>query len=210
MHSQMHAQHSSVSQHLPTSQNATRRELLRVVLRETLQRHGIPSQWIAAECLTTTSRNGERGIHWRLQVKHWDPRILTYGVAIQNALIKRVMGFDPVASAWLSGISWQFALDDESGCPPLPHPGSWTSEPHETHDAPKPAPAASQGDATIIEGPVRIAAPVQQPAAGTDGDAARADLDKLLAIRDADFREHAEGESPAWTRTEPAKLSSER
>jgi hypothetical protein len=208
--SQFHSQMpSSMAQHQPLSQSATRRELLRVVLRETLQRHGIPSQWIGAECLTATSRTGERGIHWRLLIKHWDPRLLMHCVAIQNALIKRVMTFDPVASVWLSGISWQFALADESECPPLPHPGSWTSEPHEARNA---APVAvAQGDATVIEGPVHIASPVQPAPAPSESDAARADLDKLLAIRDADFREHAEGDQlPAWTRTEPAKLTEQR
>jgi hypothetical protein len=200
---------SSSPQHMPVSQSATRRELLRVVLRETLQRHGIPAQWIGAECLTTTSRTGERGVHWRLLIKHWDPRILMHSVALQNALIKRVMTFDPVASAWLSGISWQFALADESECPPLPHPGSWTSEPHEARKAAAVA-ALQQGDATVIEGPVHIASARQPAPAPSEPDPARADLDKLLAIRDADFRQHADGDLPAWTRTEPAKLSEER
>jgi hypothetical protein len=38
-----------------------------------------------------------------------------------------------------------------------------------------------------------------------DAEAARADLDALLAVRDADFRRHT-GEAPAWSSTEPAKL----
>ena len=149
----------------------------------------MPAPWIVGESLATTSRNGERGVHWRLLVKHWDPRILEHGVAFQQALIKRVTTFDPQASTWLSGISWQFALDDESECPPMPHPGSWTAAPKDT------APAG------IIEGPVHIA-----PA---DKDGAHADLEKLLEIRDADYRRHAAGEPSAWPRTEPAKLSEE-
>jgi hypothetical protein len=200
--SQPHSQlSSSQSQQHAMSQNSTRRELLRVVLRDTLHRQGIPTEWIAAEVLTTTSRTGERGVHWRLLVKHWDPRILTHGVAIQHALIKRVTAFDPVASTWLSGISWQFALEDESACPQLPHPGSWTSPLSEA--APQPAAAAPDGG--VIEGPVHIA-DAAPPAREKDAESARADLDQLLAIRDADFREHASSAAGTWVKTEPAKL----
>src|SRR5438067_10195278 len=190
--SQTHSHLSSgASQRIAASQNTTRREMLRVVLRETLQRLGIPVQWIGAECLTATSRKGERGVHCRLLVKHWDARILTHGVAIQQALIKRVMAFDPTSPTWLNGVSWQFALPDESACPPLPHPGSWTSEPHGTHQAHE-APDAAAGTG-IIEGPVRIAAVARHSAPASDADAARADLDRLLAVRDADFRQYTSG-----------------
>lgn len=196
--------HSQLSSSLPqqhaVSQGTARRELLRVALRDTLRHHGLPADWIGAEVLGSTSRTGERGVHWRLLVKHWDPRILTHGVAIQHALIKRVTTFDPVASTWLSGISWQFALQDESVCPPLPHPGSWTSAPAE---AAQPAPVAVGPDGGVIEGPIHIA-----DSAGSrhekDLDGAKADLDQLLAIRDADFRQHASAGN--WVKTEPAKL----
>lgn len=199
--SRMHSQLSSgeLSQlQVVTAQGGTRRELLRVVLRDTLNRHGIPSDWLAAEVLATSNRNGERGVHWRLVVKHWDPRLLSCAVAFQQALIKRVTTFDPLASTWLTGISWQFALEDESQCPPLPHPGSWTAAPHEAVQV-TPVPAANE-DSGVIEGPVHIAAK-----AGRDIDDARADLEQLLALRDADFRQHSAG-GQTWASTEPAKL----
>jgi len=202
--SHMHSQLSMgpASQQHTTSQSATRKELLRVVLRDTLHRHGIPPDWIGAETLTVTSRTGERAVHWRLLVKHWDPRLLEHGVALQQALIKRVLTFDPVASNWLSGISWQFTLDDESVCPQMPHPGSWTAQPQATPTAV--AEPVAQGD--VIAGPVHIADPQPQPAEGTHD--ARADLDALLAIRDADFQQHADapGATRTWARTEPARL----
>jgi hypothetical protein len=194
--SQMHSQISSgMSQQLAQSQNTTRRELLRVVLRDTLNRHGIPTSWIAAELVTTTSRSGERGIHWRLMVKHWDPRLLEHTVALQNALVKRVLTFDPLAVNWLNGISWQIALEDESVCPALPPPPTWTLN-HRAATAPQ----GPSGD--VIEGPVRIGA----DAAQSD---VKAELDELLKIRDEDFRRHsADGTvTPrTYAKTEPAKL----
>jgi hypothetical protein len=211
--SQMHAQPQSQShlssrpsQQAAAAQNTTRRELLRVVLRDTLNRHGIPASWISADVLASTSRGGERGVHWRMVVKHWDPRLLTHGIAIQNALIKRVMTFDPLASAWLSGISWQFALEDESECPPLPHPGVWTSVPHAPHTIAQPAaPLDNGGD--VIQGPVHIGA---APKAQETGEGAKADLERLLAVRDADFKNNGgtEATQPMWLGTEPAPLAS--
>lgn len=186
------SQHSAAA-----AQGTTRRELLRVVLRDTLTRHGIPAAWIAAEVLATSSPTGERGVHWRLVIRHWDPRLLACGVALQHALIKRITSFDPLASNWLSGISWQFALGDESQCPPLPHPGSWTAPPHEAMRVSF-APAREAG---VIEGPVHIE---QQGARPGPGDPARVDLDQLLAARDADFTKNAGAQT--WVRTEPAKL----
>lgn len=195
--SRLHSQFDA-SQQAPDTQS-TRRELLRVVLRDTLHRHGIPAAWIAGEMLSTTSRNGERGVHWRLHIKHWDARLVTHAVALQQALMRRVVTFDPLASKWLSGVSWQFALDDESECPALPHPTSWTT-------TPKPAATAS---ASVPEGGMMIGSVHlgSQAAVARDAAAERADLNDLLAIRDADFRQHAAGGAArTWASTEPAKL----
>jgi len=195
--SQMHSQISSgMSLQLAQSQNTTRRELLRVVLRDSLNRHGIPTAWIVPELLTTTSRGGEKGIHWRLHIKHWDARLLECTVSLQNALIKRVLAFDPLAANWLNGISWQLSLDDESMCTPLPNPTSWTMQQKPVRVAEALAPV----EVDVIEGPVHIGA------SGKQSDA-RADLDQLLALRDADFARHADDKTaPVFASTEPAKL----
>lgn len=131
------AQHSQLyapSQMMPASLNATRRELLRVVLRDTLNKHGIPSAWIGADVLTAMGRDREPGIHLRILLKHWEPRLMECAVAFQRSLVARAELFDPQVGAWLMGISWQYALQDESRCPAMPDPVSWT--------APRPAPAA--------------------------------------------------------------------
>jgi hypothetical protein len=188
------------------SQNSGRREMLRVVLRDTMNRHGVPSAWITAETLVASSRaRGQSGIHWRLSIKHWDSRLPTHCVAFQNNLIKRVMTFDPMASEWLMGISWQFVLEDESECPAMPHPGLWTAEAHAPRAVSEPTAVAGG----VIAGPVRIvdygaAAAKEQPSS-------KEDLELLFAVRDADMKKHAEGAGydatqPMFARTEPAKL----
>lgn len=194
------------------SDSTTRRELLRVVLRNTLNRHGIPTTWIGAEMLLATSRGREPGIHWRLVVKHWDPRLLTHAVALQNALIVRVLAFDPLAAGWLMGISWQFSLPDESSCPPMPHPGWWTSEQRPG----EPDSVASEldgGSGDVIAGPVRIGA-ASIPESDPDADV-KSDLERLFAVRDAELELHrvsagaSEATQPMYLKTEPQPLESE-
>jgi hypothetical protein len=171
------------------SAGGSRREMLRVALRDTLNRHGIPATWITAEALSSTARNGEqRGIHWRLVVRHWDPRLLNHGIALQHSLIKRVTAFDPMASGWLTGISWQFALPDEAVCPPMPHPGTWTSEPRAER---------------LLAHTETIAQATPEP------ESAKAHLEQLFSIRDADFKLHngaQDAAQPQFQKTEPSPL----
>lgn len=111
----------------PASAASTRRELLRVVLRDTLIKHGIPNAWLSCEMLATSGGGRTAGMHLRLLVKHWDPRLLKHGVAFENSLCQRAALFDPEATDWLTGISWQFALDDPAACPAMPDPAIWTT-----------------------------------------------------------------------------------
>jgi hypothetical protein len=218
----------------PISQeNSSRRELLRLVLRDTLNRTGIPTSWIGADLLAATSRGREPGIHVRLLLKHWDPRLMLHGIAFEQAYKKRVLTLDPLADRWLLGISWQFALDDESICPPMPHPGIWTS----AFDGPdtdvgalaeqsalrSPDPADLLGGSIVISGPaatpdssaarpaaaaaIRQAVRQRAPEPMTDARAeAKADLEALFAIRDQDMQRHANGASQQFAATEPAGL----
>jgi hypothetical protein len=206
--SQLASDNSQQPDQAAQSEAATRRELLRVSLVHTLRRHGIPSTWITADTLTATTRQRQSGIHWRLIIRHWDERLPLHQVAFQNSLISRVQMFDPLVENWLMGISWQFALPNESACPPMPHPGLWTSEQREDVPAPdrKRPPDSS---AHVIEGPIHIRNEEDDP---------KADLAKLMALRDADFQANAtdpgagtgnEKTQPMYLATEPGKLNRE-
>jgi hypothetical protein len=190
-----------------------RRELLRNVLRKTLNRHGIPLAWMNAEMLVATSRGRETGMHWRLLIKHWDPRLMTYAVALQNSLITRLLSQDPRAADWLMGISWQYALGDEANCPPMPYPGFWTADPAEELEEEAVA-ALAGGSGDVIAGPVHIPAPTPKAASRESSDSIRDDLDKLLAIRDAELKSDEErfraagldATQPMYLKTEPVPL----
>jgi hypothetical protein len=204
-HSQLVSGHSQGASVTTPDSKAARRELLGVVLRDTLHRHGIPTTWIGAEIVASMSRSGVQGFHWRLVLKHWDPRLMIHGVALEQSLVKRLMIFDPMASSWLMGISWRFQVPDVSLCPPMPHPGTWTADPPAPTLAPKSQTTGGTGD--VIAGPVRIAG-------GPDSDKndVAADLQRLLAERDADYTRHADNQAdpektqPMYLNTQPARL----
>lgn len=165
---------------MPSSEQHSRRELLKVVLRDALRRHGIPYEWITGEALTSTSRQRESGLHWRLAIRHWDARLPALCVALQNSLMERLHGFDPTAPSWLQGVSWEFALADESACPALPPASAWrpVSEPVQTLAA-----DAKSGDADV-----------------------KADLEKLMAALDAQYAQGPQGDARGYAATQPAGL----
>ncbi|RYF41452.1 MAG: hypothetical protein EOO25_09845 [Comamonadaceae bacterium] len=114
-------------QALPQAQSAfgLRRELLRVALRDTLVRHGIPVQWMTAEAVAEPGPGPEQRLHLRLQIRHYDPRLLAHGMALQSSFYKRVELFDPHAAQWLHGISWQFAVAEPPAGIEMPDPAQW-------------------------------------------------------------------------------------
>lgn len=189
-----HSVQFEASQLSPQSVNSVRKDLLRLVLRELLTRNGIPQSWLSADMLRTTSSKREQGLHVRFLLRHWEPRLMEHGPAFEQEFTQRLLMLDPAARDWLSGFSWQFAVEDASACPPMPHPGSWTAPPPQEQQPAARAPLTKPGD--IIEGPVRIPRTSEE---------VRADLEQLLALRDADLKRHAQG-GEHFAATRPATL----
>lgn len=174
---------------------ALRKDLLKLVLRELLTRNGIPQEWMSADMLRTSSAAGkEHGLHVRFLVRRWEPRLMLHGPALEQEFAQRLAVLDPGSDKWLMGFSWQFAMEDRSACPTLPHPGSWTAPADAEAGAAASAPATRPGD--IIEGPAITPRPL---------DEVRADLEQLLALRDQDMKRHAQG-GDAYAATRPAAL----
>jgi hypothetical protein len=201
VHSQSHlASGQSRASNLGTAVATPRKDLVAAALRHTLSHNGIPVDWIVAETLASRSRNGSMGVHVRLVVAHWDPRLMLRLVPIESAFIVRLHRLDPVAEQWMMGITWRFAFADESVCPPMPHPGSWTSQPNEGAGQLHPS-AAPQSEAGVIEGPVVV----------ESGDKRR-ELDRLMAQGDAAFQQESTGYEATQAmdiRTEPMPLRRE-
>jgi hypothetical protein len=178
----------------PASVQTVRKELVRVAAKDTLHHNGIPADWIRVEPLTMSAPSREPGVHVRLVVLHWDPRLMLHAVSLQENLTKRVTVLDPLCERWLMGVSWQFALKHQPAFPPLPHPGSWTSPPPSPTVAPLAASQDGDHGADVITGPTRI---------GQGGADAKRDLERMLSQRDADFKKSENG---GFETTQPMKF----
>lgn len=108
-----------------SARDETRRELLSLAVRDTLRKHGIPTHWISAETHSAMTGNRVRGMHLRLVVREWQPKLLAYTVALQKAVQARLIRLDPLAPSWIAGVSWRFEVVDEAPCPELPAAHYW-------------------------------------------------------------------------------------
>ncbi len=146
------------------SQAATRRELVRMLTRDSLRFSGIPDGWIELQVLLELGHGGQTFIHLRLLVRHWDEGLFRYAVAFQRRLRSEIERFEPSARQWLLTITWQYEVDDQ--CPFLfmPDAASWGAIP-------------ANGAATQ-----------QAPSAESREEAEmQSDLARLFAVRDANL-----------------------
>ncbi|WP_411885771.1 hypothetical protein [Polaromonas sp. YR568] len=122
------------------SDNATRRQLVQVLLRDALRKYGIPPRWIDCQMLLVDSRSKGPGMYVRLVVRQWDDRLMNYAFAFQNALMVEITRFEPQATQWLHGISWQ--LDVAETCPhrDMPDKSFWAEPAKPAAAAGRPAP----------------------------------------------------------------------
>ncbi|HSH91077.1 MAG TPA: hypothetical protein VK996_13915, partial [Ramlibacter sp.] len=56
--------------------NAPRRELIHLVLRETMRRHGIPSDWVGCRILSVVTRQHKSGMHVQFIVHKGDEELI--------------------------------------------------------------------------------------------------------------------------------------
>ncbi|MHB1198945.1 MAG: hypothetical protein ACYCZ6_05190 [Polaromonas sp.] len=177
------------------SENAIRRQLVQVLLRDMLRRHGIPPHWIELQMLVVSSESRGAGLYVRLLIKQWDARLMTYAYALQNALLVEITRFEPRASDWLHGISWQFEMGDACPYPSLPDKSFWLEPTEPASHVVTPAPVAPVAEA------------VESTLPATEDDA-RQDLERLFQIRDQEIGKQTDGDhAPAgYEKTQPSPL----
>jgi hypothetical protein len=90
------------------SRNAPRRELVQVVLRDVMRKHGIPSDWMDCRILSVVSRSRNAGLHITFIVKQGEDRLLHYVHAFQSSYMLELSRFEPRAADWVLSLSWQF------------------------------------------------------------------------------------------------------
>lgn len=194
--SQFHESESSADDSEP-SRNAPRRELVQVILRDTMRKHGIPSDWIDCRILSTVNRQGRPGLHVNFVVRQAHDRLLAYVFAFQDSFERELARFEPRSGEWLLSLGWEFTGFDADQ---MPDPRSWAQS------APAPLVPAGAAVATADRAFVPTA---DEEEPKTDEDVQR-DLKALFAIRDAALAEAAgrkkprdEPEPPDFEPTQP-------
>ena len=194
------------------SRNTPRRELVQVVLRDSMRRHGIPSAWIDCRILSVVTRSQRTGMHVQFIMLDGIDRLLTYVPAFQTSFMEEILRFDPRVDDWLFSVSWQFQnLNSTKIASLMPDHAAWAgttagaplqAQAQAAVAAPEPArPAAAIPAPTAAPTPLPTARPAatQPPAqvrtpAATGVDSAgdedvMEDLQALYAIRDAALRQ---------------------
>lgn len=106
------------------------RELIRVVLKDTLRLHGVPAGWLTCEVVVLPRRVGDEDLIIQLIVLKWNETLMRCAQALERALLQGLDRFDPSVNHSRYIVSWRFA--PSCGCPlsQMPEPQVWTqSEP---------------------------------------------------------------------------------
>lgn len=169
------------------SRSAPRRELIQVILRDTMRKHGIPSDWIECRVLSAVSRTGRPGLHVNFVVRHAHERLLGYVFAFQDSFETELARFEPRAKDWLMSLCWEFR--DHKLTEAMPDPRSWV-----TSGQLPPAPVgSSSGPVDGVSAATEDALHKDAPRSDED---VQHDLNALFAIRDAAMADAAR-KSPA-------------
>ena len=126
------ATHPESEVSVPGDEHSTigvRQQLIQVLLRDTARRAGIPSNWLDCQMLLTANPTRGEGMYLRIIMKQWDLRMLTYALAFEKSLMTDITRFEPHASDWLYGISWQFQVGDSCPYKGLPDRHLWENHP---------------------------------------------------------------------------------
>lgn len=113
------------------------RELVRVVLKDTLRQHGVPAGWLGCEVLVSPKRVSDEDLIVQLVILKWNEALLRYAPALERQLLLDLDRFDPTVNHSQYMVSWRFAPD--CGCPSMemPDPKFWAQAAHPV-SAPEP------------------------------------------------------------------------
>jgi hypothetical protein len=166
------------------SRNAPRRELVQVILRDTMRKHGIPSDWIECRVLSTVSRTGRPGLHVNFVVKQAHRQMLGYVFAFQDSFERELARFESRARDWLLSIAWEF-LDFKVEEQPDPRTFAFSG----------PAPLAELKETRTAKAFAPTVDPRAEFEAPKSEEDVEQDLRALFAIRDAALADAA-GKGP--------------
>jgi hypothetical protein len=194
----------SEDSHAPRS--APRRELVQVMLRDTMRKHGIPSDWIECRVLSAVTRTGRRGLHVNFVVLQAHEQLLPYVFAFQDSFERELSRFEPRWRDWLMSLGWEFTGFKHAE---MPDATNWSHGVRMPEPLPGGAmPARAVPEPVEPEPEPHESEPAEAESARSD-DEIQQDLEALFAIRDAALADAAGGQGrgsgqPDFEPTQPS------
>ena len=104
------------------------RELVKVVLMDTLRQHGIPAGWIGCDVTVMSHRTKDDKLLIHLNIMKWNEALLRYAPALQRQFMQGLDRFDPAVDHANYAISWRFSPQCECPFTTLPNPQFWSQD----------------------------------------------------------------------------------
>jgi hypothetical protein len=188
---QFHESEPDAGDEEEVSRNTRRRELVQVVLRDTMRKHGVPSDWIECRMLSSFNKAGRQGLHVNFVVKQAHDRLLAYVFSFQDGFERELARYEPRARDWLLSLGWEFQGFNVAE---MPDPRDWAQS--------GPAPLTVMPGLQPKPEPAKAAKAVEADGPRGDDDVQR-DLRALFAIRDAALADAAGRPRPEQDEPEP-------
>jgi hypothetical protein len=110
----------------PHLRSDIQKELIRMVLRETLRFHGIPIEWIKSDVRRVPGKDGTGTTQIHLVVWHWNEQLLRYSAVLEKKLQFRLAQYEPGQQPSRFEIVWRY--HERCNCPlvDMPDESVWT------------------------------------------------------------------------------------
>jgi len=89
------------------SRNGARRDLVKLALRDTMRKYGVPSDWIDCRALSAVTRTQQSGMHVQFLVRKSDRQVMNYIHAFQDTFWQEIESIAPQARQWLVSVGWE-------------------------------------------------------------------------------------------------------
>lgn len=110
------------------ARNAPHRDLIQITLRETMRRHGIPTDWIDCRTLSVLTKQHKPGLHVQFLVRKADYQVLPWIHALQEHFWEQILRADPKAHDWLFSVGWEFYGKSQQDYAQMPGAGAWKQD----------------------------------------------------------------------------------
>ncbi len=111
------------------------RELVRVVLKDTLRKNGIPAGWIGCEVTGISHSNMDDEMFVHLIIMQWNEALLHFAPALQQQLMQGLDRFEPNVDHSNYVVSWLYSPDCECPFTDMPQPTFWAMDEQAQHEA---------------------------------------------------------------------------